>query len=120
MPSDLEGYYQGCVCTAQFKFNSGIVAHLTYGKGSQVMTGDRRFVIYGDQGTLEFNGNQGTLTLGETVQEIKLGSRRGVFKQDTTAVLDYLLEQKPLYIRPTQSLDALQVAEQIRRDSMAD
>lgn len=118
LPSGLEGYYQGCLCSAQFKFHNGVVAHLAYGKGMQVQKGDRRFLIYGDQGTLEFNGSKGTLTKGEVVEKIELGSRRGVFKQDTTAILDYLFEQKPLYIQPEQSLYALQIAEQIRRDAL--
>ncbi len=118
LPSELDGYYQGCLCTAQFKFQNDVIAHLTYGKGSQVTTGDRRFTIYGDQGTLEFIGNQGTLTQDETVTPIELGSRRGVFKQDTAAVLDYLTEGKPLYIQPQQSLYALQIADQIRRDAL--
>ncbi|OKH16078.1 Gfo/Idh/MocA family protein [[Limnothrix rosea] IAM M-220] len=119
LPAAQAGYYQGCLCSAQFKFQSDVIAHLTYGKGSQVMAGDRRFTICGDQGTLDFNGSQGTLTQGETVTPIELGSRRGVFKQDTTAVLDYLAEGKPLYIQPEQSLYALEIADQIRRDALS-
>ncbi|AFY38395.1 oxidoreductase domain protein [[Leptolyngbya] sp. PCC 7376] len=118
LPSEFEGYYKSCLCAAQFKFQSGVVAHLTYGKGSLVTTGDRRFTIYGDKGTLEFNGSQGTLTQGETTTPIKLGSRRGVFLRDTTAVLDYLIAGKPLYIQPEQSLYALKIADQIRHDTL--
>lgn len=33
LPAELPGYYQNCLCTAQLKFQSGVIAHLTYGKG---------------------------------------------------------------------------------------
>ncbi|MGB2926969.1 MAG: Gfo/Idh/MocA family oxidoreductase [Limnothrix sp.] len=114
---DLNGYYHSCLCSAQLKFQGGIIGHLTYGKGSLIQSGDRQFTIYGDQGTLEFNGNRGTLTQGDAVETIELGSRRGVFKQDTIAVLDNLTEGKPLYIQPEQSLYALQIADQIRESA---
>lgn len=115
--ADLNGYYHACLCSAQIKFQGGMVGHLTYGKGTSVIQGDRRFTIYGDRGTLEFLGNQGTFTQGKTVEKIELGSRRGVFKQDTTAVLDYLIHARPLYIQPEQSLYALQIADQIRQSA---
>jgi biliverdin reductase len=99
------------------RFANGVNTHLTYGKGSFVQRGDRRFVIHGEAGVLEFLGDHGTLTQGETVTPIELGSRRGVFKQDTTAVLDYLTEGKPLYITAVQSLYALEIADQIRRSA---
>lgn len=115
--ADLNGYYHSCLCSAQLKFQGGTVGHLVYGKGTAVIQGDRRFTIYGDRGTLEFLGNQGTFTQGKTVETIELGSRQGVFKQDTAAVLDYLTHAKPLYIQPEQSLYALQIADQIRQSA---
>lgn len=112
--SELEGYYHSCLCAGQFKFRSGVCAHLTYGKGDLISSGDRTFTIYGDQGTLEFRGNHGKLIQADQEIDIPLGSRRGVFQQDTKAVLDYLTENVPLYITPEQSLYALQIADQIR------
>ncbi|MBV5257811.1 Gfo/Idh/MocA family oxidoreductase [Synechococcus moorigangaii CMS01] len=118
LPADLPGYYQNCLCTAQLKFQRGVIAHLTYGKGVLIPKGDRHFQLYGEKGTLEFNGNQGLLTQGERHTNLDAGSRRGVFLQDTVAVLDYLSEQKPLYIQPEQSLYALEVATQIQRAAL--
>lgn len=117
LPSPLSGYYQSCLCTGQLRFENGVNAHLVYGKGSLVQRGDRRFTIHGEGGVLEFQGDTGTFTQGETVKSIELGSRQGVFKQDTTAVLDHLTEGKPLYITAEQSLYALDIADQIRRSA---
>ncbi|QCS48157.1 Gfo/Idh/MocA family oxidoreductase [Picosynechococcus sp. PCC 11901] len=118
LPAELPGYYQNCLCTAQLKFQSGVIAHLTYGKGVLIPKGDRRFSLYGEKGTLEFNGNQGTLSQGDRQTNLDAGSRRGVFLQDTVAVLDHLTTGKPLYIQPEQSLYALQVAAQIQRAAL--
>lgn len=114
LDAELAGYYHSCLCGAQLKFQNGVIAHLTYGKGTLVNAGDRRLTIHGEKGSLEFIGNQGKLIQGDKVTELNAGDRRGVFKQDTTAVLDYLTEQKPLYCQPEQSLYALQIADQIR------
>ncbi|BAW95105.1 biliverdin reductase [[Synechococcus] sp. NIES-970] len=119
VPADLPGYYQNCLCAAQLSFENGAIAHLTYGKGSFIPAGDRRLSLYGEKGTLEFIGNQGTLTQGETKTPLDAGSRRGVFLQDTVAVLDYLSEGKPLYIQPETSLYALHIATQIQQTAMA-
>ena len=116
--SEFSGYFQSCLCGAQFRFENGVIAHLTYGKGSLVQAGDRCFSIYGDQGTLEFKGSKGKFIQGDKVTSIELGGRRGVFKRDTTAVLDYLNQGTPLYIQPEQSLYALQIADQIRQSAM--
>ena len=110
-------YFTACFCNAQLKFANGITADVTYGKGDVFWYGHRTFEIHGEQGTLLFEGEKGTLITGKAKQAIDVASRRGLFAQDTTLVLDCLLEQKPLYVQPEESLYALQVADQARKSA---
>jgi biliverdin reductase len=104
------GYFRSCLSNAQLSFTNGLIVNLTYGKGENFSTGERTLVIYGNKGTLIFEGEKGKLIQGENSQEIEVGSRRGLFAKDTNFVLEYLLENKPLYVENTASLYALQVA----------
>jgi len=103
-------YYRACLCQAQLRFHSGLMADILYGKGELLQSGDRHFELQGEQGTLIFEGEAGVLVQGEERQNLTLGSRQGLFEQDSRAVLDYLLARTPLYVENTASLYALQVA----------
>ncbi|MEC4983321.1 MAG: Gfo/Idh/MocA family oxidoreductase [Oscillatoria sp. PMC 1068.18] len=107
-------YYRACLCNAQLRFENGIIAEVTYGKGETFWKGDRTFEIHGDKGTLIFAGSQGKLIRGETEIPLEVGDRRGLFTKDTTIILDYLCEGTPLYVTPHASHYALQVAEAAR------
>lgn len=104
------GYCSQYRCVAQLRFRSGVVAEVLYAKGEQTWRSQRWMEVEGDRGALVFDRDQGTLltTAGESA--IAVGARRGLFAKDTTAVLDALLEGKPLYVTPQESLYALQVA----------
>src|SRR4028118_548776 len=49
-PSD---YYTACLCTAQLRFVSGLIAEVTYGKGEVFWQPLRNFEVHGDKGTLQ-------------------------------------------------------------------
>ena len=110
-------YFTACLCNAQLRFSNQIVADITYGKGDVFSHGHRTFEIYGDHGTLLFEGEKGTLIQGKSSSAIDVASRRGLFAKDTALVLDCLLDNKPLYIQPQDSLYALQVADAARQSS---
>lgn len=103
-------YFTACFCNAQLNFQNGITAEITYGKGDTFYQSDRTLEIYGEKGKILFKGEQGTLISPAGEQEIPVTPRRGLFAQDTAMVLDYLYNQQPLYIEPSASLYALQVA----------
>ncbi|MEM7557168.1 MAG: Gfo/Idh/MocA family oxidoreductase, partial [Cyanobacteria bacterium P01_A01_bin.84] len=110
-------YFTACFCNAQLNFRNGVTARITYGKGDIFWSSDRTFEIYGELGKIIFKGQQGTLILEGTEQEIAVTPRRGLFAQDTKMVLDHLFDQKPLYIQPQASLYALQVANAAEKSS---
>ena len=115
---DSEGeFYTACLCTAQLRFSSGLIAEVTYGKGEIFWQAARPFEVYGEQGSLIFQGEQGQLVRGEESRPIEVGSRRGLFAKETTMVLDYLLEGKPLYVTPEASLYTLKVADAAHRSA---
>jgi biliverdin reductase len=109
-PQPPGNFFTTCRCTAQLKFRSGLVAEVLYGKGEQVWAAARTMVVQGSQGALVFEGDRGTLLQGGEPQDIAMGGRRGLFAQDTAAVLDALTEGKPLYVSLQDSLYALRVA----------
>ncbi|MGB5634569.1 MAG: Gfo/Idh/MocA family oxidoreductase [Waterburya sp.] len=111
-------YFTACLCNAQLNFSSGITAEVSYGKGDVFYRSHRTFEIYGEQGKIIFEGQTGSLILQKSEQEIPVTPRRGLFTQDTAMVLDYLFEQKPLYIQPQASLYALQVANAAQESSL--
>lgn len=104
------GYYSACLCDAQLRFRSGLIADVVYGKGEVFWQGDRTFELHGEKGTLIFEGEKGILIQGEEKTPIEVASRRGLFIKDTELVLAHLLEGTPLYVTPTASLYALKVA----------
>jgi len=110
-------FYTACLCTAQLRFTSGLVAEVTYCKGETFWQAARPFEIYGEQGSLIFDGDRGQLVRGEETTPIEVGSRRGLFAKETTMVLDRLLEGKPLYVTLDASLYSLKVADAARRSA---
>lgn len=104
-------YFTACLCKAQLNFTNGVVADIVYGKGDVFWWGHRTFEIQGDRGTLLFEGEKGTLIRDKEKTPISVTSRRGLFAKDTTMVLDYLCEEKSLYIQPSASLYATEVAD---------
>lgn len=109
---DLPGsdYFTACMCNAQLNFHNGVVAEVTYGKGDTFWHSHRTLEIYGEQGTILFTGEKGTLITDQDTRAIPVTPRRGLFAKDTAMVLDYLFDQQPLYIQPQASLYALEVA----------
>ncbi len=103
-------YFTACLCNAQLTFTNGIVADITYGKGDIFWYGHRTFEIWGDRGTLLFEGEKGTLIRDKERIALTVNSRRGLFAKDTEMVLDYLTLGKPLYLQPSASLYAIEVA----------
>ena len=108
-------YYTACLCTAQLRFTNDLIAEVTYGKGEVFWQGLRNFEVHGEQGTLVFEGDQGSLIRGEERIPIEVGGRRGLFGKDTAMVLDYLVEGTPLYVSAAASLYALKVADAARQ-----
>lgn len=103
-------YFRACFCHAQLNFQSGAIAQVTYGKGDVFFNNQRTLEIYGEHGSMIFEGEQGTLIQSGSQTPIAVKPRRGLFALDTSMVLDYLFEQQPLYIDPKDSLYALAVA----------
>jgi biliverdin reductase len=102
--------YTTCLCTAQLTFTSGLIAEVVYGKGEGIWDGVRRFEVWGEAGKITLDSEQGDLLTTEGRRPIAVGSRRGLFATDTKMVLDYLLDQTPLYCTPEASLYSLRVA----------
>ena len=109
-------YFTACLCNAQLRFTNGLIAEVVYGKGETFWQGYRDFELHGDKGTLMFAGEQGTL-IREEKNPVEVGSRRGLFTQDTQMVLDHLLNEKPLYVSPKNSAYALKVADAARQSA---
>ncbi|RMF22759.1 MAG: gfo/Idh/MocA family oxidoreductase, partial [Cyanobacteria bacterium J083] len=112
--SEDAGYFSACLCNAQLYFSQGVTAEITYGKGDVFTHSYRNFEIHGKEGTLIFAGEEGYLWRGKKKISLPVTPRRGLFAQDTRMVLDYLWENKPLYVQPTDSLYALTVADVAR------
>ena len=83
-------FYTSCLCSAQLQFESGLIADVTYGKGEAIWQNERSLHIQGEKGALLVEGQQGKLVLADETRELDMGSRRGLFAQDTGRVLDYL------------------------------
>lgn len=109
--------YTSCLCTAQLRFVSGLVAEVIYGKGEALWQSERSLAIHGDRGALLVEGERGQLVTPEGERSLEMGSRRGLFAKDTQMVLDCLLHGTPLYVTPSASLYALKVADAARRSA---
>ncbi|MBF2058087.1 MAG: Gfo/Idh/MocA family oxidoreductase [Cyanobacterium sp. T60_A2020_053] len=103
------GYFHSCWCQAQLKFKNQVAVTVTYGKGEVFSVSNRTLEVYGDEGVLIFEGEKGKLLQGETITELEVGSRRGLFAQDTQLVLAHLTDGQPLYINNIDSLYSLQL-----------
>jgi biliverdin reductase len=110
-------YYTACLCTAKLRFTSNLIAEVTYGKGEVFWQAARPFEVYGENGCLMFNGDEGYLIQGEEKTRIDVDSRRGLFAKETKMILDHLTEGVPLYVSPDVSLYTLKVADAVRRAS---
>ncbi|MBE9139303.1 Gfo/Idh/MocA family oxidoreductase [Nodosilinea sp. LEGE 07088] len=110
-------YYTTCLCTAQLTFASGLIAEVVYGKGEALWEPTRRLEVLGRNGALYFDGDQGRMTKATGCHAIAVGSRRGLFAQDTTQVIDHLLTGQPLYCQPEASLYTLRVAKAAERSA---
>jgi len=108
-------HFASCLCTAQLHFASGLLATVTYGKGSYIWQPERRLEVQGEVGGLVFDQDRGTLTQPDREQTLTVASRRGLFAQDTQLVIAALQDGKPLYVTPEGSLYALKVADAIRQ-----
>jgi len=113
-PSPQPEYFTACLCTAQLRFTCGAIAELIYGKGERFWKNERKLEVYGDRGTLVFDGDRGQLFRDSDITEIPVGSRRGLFAQDTTMVLDHLIDGTPLYVSAIDSVYTLKIADAIR------
>ncbi|MDJ0796645.1 MAG: Gfo/Idh/MocA family oxidoreductase [Calothrix sp. MO_167.B12] len=110
-------YFQGCICSAQLQFQSGLLGQITYAKGETLWHRERRFEVHGSKGGIIINGEQGVLVrAGESIP-MNIASRRGLFAKDTAMVLQHLLRNTPLYITPTESLYSLKIADAARHSS---
>jgi biliverdin reductase len=112
-----EGPYTSCLCTAQLRFMSGLIAEVVYGKGEAIWQAERSLEIQGQQGAVVIEGQEGTLIQADQTRPLSVGSRRGLFARDTTLVLDHLTQGTPLYLAPQSSLYALRVADAARRSA---
>ncbi len=108
-------FYQACLCTAQLKFTSGVIADVTYGKGETLWQDERKFEVHGEKGGLIFDGDAGKLVRSDETTPIEVGSRRGLFAKDTNMVLNHLLAGTDMYVSPVASLYALKVADAARQ-----
>lgn len=108
-------WYQNCICVAILGFFSGAIATVTYGKGEAIWRAERCLEVRGSTGMILLNDTTNLLITAEGEKSLEVGGRRGLFLQDSEAVLDYLLEGKPLYIMPQASLYALRVADACRQ-----
>ena len=105
------------VCSAQMTFTSGMIAELVYGKGDRIWSRERVLDIHGSHGRIVLEPKGGTLILAEETHTLSVGSRRGLFAQDTAYVLDFLDKGTPIYITPEESIYALRVADAARRSA---
>lgn len=112
-----DSYYRGCMCVAQLRFTSGLIADVVYGKGETMWTPERKMEVHGDCGALIFDGDDGKLINAAGESAIAVGGRRGLFAKDTNFVLEHLLDGKPMYVTPQESLYTLKVAVAAQRSA---
>ncbi len=110
--------YRSCLCSAQLRFTSGLIADVVYGKGVDIWETGRSLDIHGEKGMIHLERSQGYLKTAEEQQNLTVGTRRGLFNRDTQMVLDALTEGTSLYVTPEQSLYALKVADAARRSAL--
>lgn len=111
------GTYTSCLCTAQLRFTSGLVAEVIYGKGEAFWQAERTFMVQGDRGCIAIEGEEGQLIRDNGAIALEMGSRRGLFAKDTALVLNHLEKGEPLYVEPESSLYAMRVAAAARKSA---
>ncbi|WP_416670167.1 Gfo/Idh/MocA family protein [Egbenema bharatensis] len=110
-------FFQSCICAAQLRFTSGLIAEVNYGKGEAIWQAVRSLEVQGELGAIVIDREQGSLIQAEQTTPLEMGSRRGLFARDTVMVLDHLENQVPLYVSPAASVAALRVADAARRSA---
>jgi biliverdin reductase len=108
-------YYQGCWCTGELRFRSGMTAQVTYAKGERLWQAQNQLEVHGAGGSLHLSPTRGQLWTAAGAMELTIGDRRGLFGKDTLMVNDALQTGTPLYVQPEQSLYALRVAAALRQ-----
>lgn len=111
-------YYSACLCAAQLRFRTGVIAEVTYGKGETLWQAERQFKVHGEKGAVILDGENGVLIQVEGTHPLEVGSRRGLFAKDTAMVLDHLISGSPLYTTPEESLYTLRVADAAQRSAV--
>ncbi len=106
---ELPERFHSCICYAQLVFASGLIGTLSYGKGEAIWRPQRTIEVQGGKGALLIDGEQAVLIRADGAHAVDVGSRRGLFVQDTHMVLDHLFEQKPLYVSQDVVLHSLAV-----------
>ncbi|GAB4374805.1 MAG: Gfo/Idh/MocA family oxidoreductase [Elainellaceae cyanobacterium] len=114
---NLTSPYTSCLCVTHLRFNSGLLAEVSYGKGEAIWRSARTLEVHGEQGAIIIDGQEGTLIQREQTRALEVGSRRGIFAKDTHKVLDHLTTNAPLYVTPETSLEVLKVADAARRSA---
>lgn len=112
-------YFKSILSSGRLRFENGVMAELTYGKGEQLWTARRDVEIQGSLGALCFVRNEGVLTTTTGSVPVAVAPRRGLFVKDTAAVLDYLTEGTRLYVSSEDSVYALKVGDAMRRASQS-
>jgi biliverdin reductase len=102
--------HRGCLCTADLTFASGTIAEVVYGKGEAIWATVRSLAVFGERGGLVFDGDRGECLTSQGSEPVPLGSRRGLFAEDTMRVLNHLLDGSPLYCSAEDSFYSLRVA----------
>jgi len=92
------------LCNAQLRFANGFIAEAVYGKREIFGQSENIFTIYEAEEALVFTPESAQLMQGENRRPIKVGTRRGLFAQDTDMMLKYLLNCTPLYVNNTRNL----------------
>lgn len=113
--SSEKDYFKACLCQAQLTFDNGLIASLVYGKGEVFTSSERILEIQGDKGKLLFEGEKGFLITEKETKNLEVSAREGLFLKDTQAVLEYLINDQPLYINNDSSLYALKIADALWR-----
>ncbi len=110
-------YFTSILSSARLRFENGVIAELTYGKGEGLWAYHRDIEVQGSLGAMVFVGNEGQLMTAEGARKIAIAPRKGLFVKDTTYVLDYLTQGSPLYVSAAESVYALSVGDALRRAS---
>ncbi len=112
--------FSSCYCSALLTFTNGLTATLIYGKGESVWRSQRTIEVHGHRGAVLIDGEQAVLIRPDGAHPLDVGSRRGLFEQDTRMVLDHLFHDKRLYVNAGHMLHALETAIACERSAARD